>query len=193
MTDPKAWKLTQHDHGLALHQSTQSDYKPPVRSPLNLALIADKVFGDFTLEADILSTGREVPHRDLCLFFGMQDPAQFYYIHIASKGDAVAQNIHIVNNAPRVKITSKRTDGVEWGDAWHRIRLERTTADGLIRLFLNDMDNPIMEAKDTTFSSGYIGLGSFDDTGLFDNIKIWGPHMDVKRTPFFTRPAEKLQ
>lgn len=188
VSDPKAWKLSRHEHGLALHQAVQSNYTPPVRSPRTVGLIADKLFGDFILEADLLSTGNEVPHRDLCLFFGFQDPARFYYIHIASQGDEVAHQMHIVNNEPRVKITQTRNDGVEWGDGWHRIRLERTTTDGLIRLFFDDMAEPIMEARDTTFESGYIGFGSFDDTGLFDNIRVWGPDMETKRASFFARP-----
>jgi hypothetical protein len=186
-TDPNAWKLSPHPDGTALHQASQSDYAPPVRSPRNIGLIADKVFGDFILEADLLSTGREAPHRDLNLYFGFQDPTHFYYIHIASRGDAVAHHILIVNDAPRVNITRERNEGVQWTDSWHRIRLERTVADGTIRLFFDDMENAIMEATDTTFSSGYVGFGSFDDSGLFDNIRIWGPRVENKPTPFFTR------
>ena len=36
------------------------------------------------------------------------------------------------------------------------------------------MSEPIMETTDMHFAEGYIGFGSFDDTGLVDNIKIWG-------------------
>ena len=31
-----------------------------------------------------------------------------------------------------------------------------------------------MEAEDKTFLKGEIGFGSFDDVGLFDDIKVWG-------------------
>ncbi len=184
-SDPDAWELTPYEGGVALNQASQSDYSPPVRSPRNIGLIADRKFGDFVLEADLLSTGREAAHRDLILFFGFQDPAHFYYIHIASRGDSVAHQIHIVNNEPRVSITGERNDGVEWGDVWHRVRLERTIADGMIRLFFNDMEAPIMVARDTSFGAGYVGFGSFDDSGLFDNIRIWGPAVEEERARFF--------
>jgi hypothetical protein len=31
-----------------------------------------------------------------------------------------------------------------------------------------------MTATDTTFTTGAIGLGSFDDTGCMDDVRIWG-------------------
>jgi hypothetical protein len=37
------------------------------------------------------------------------------------------------------------------------------------------MARTIMVAEDRTFPSGYVGFGSFDDTGMVDNIRIWAP------------------
>jgi len=34
------------------------------------------------------------------------------------------------------------------------------------------MTKPIMTAVDHRFKAGRVGVGSFDDTGRFDNIKI---------------------
>lgn len=42
------------------------------------------------------------------------------------------------------------------------------------------MNQPIMEASDTHFNGGYIGFGSFDDTGMIDNIKLWGNPIELK-------------
>jgi hypothetical protein len=36
------------------------------------------------------------------------------------------------------------------------------------------MSRPIMRAKDTRFSHGRIGVGTFGDTAEFDAIRIWG-------------------
>ena len=47
LTDPGAWRFSKDDSGPALELFQQSDYSPAVRSPLNIALIADKIFGDF--------------------------------------------------------------------------------------------------------------------------------------------------
>ena len=56
MTDPKAWKYAKEEKGGALELAAQSQYKPEVRSPVNIALIKDKVFGDFILEADLVES-----------------------------------------------------------------------------------------------------------------------------------------
>lgn len=189
MTDPHAWKLSGNGSHQALELFTQSHYKPSIRSPFNIALIADKIFGDFILEADLLSTAREYGHRDMCLFFGFQDPSHFYYVHMATHTDPHAHNIFIVNDKPRLKISEKTTEGVDWGhNAWHHVRLVRHLEDGLIQVYFDDMSRPIMVAHDKTFGAGYIGFGSFDDTGKIDNIKIWGPSLKSKPLTFFKRP-----
>ncbi len=190
-TDAGAWKVARDGKGAALELVAQSQYQPPVRSPVNIALLADKVLGDFILEADLMQTGREYGHRDLCLFFGFQEPSKFYYAHIATAADDHAHNVFIVNDAPRIKIAKETTQGVNWGlEAWHKLRLERKASDGSIKVYFDDLTKPIMVAEDKTFVSGYIGFGSFDDTGKVDNIKIWGPSVETKKAGFFAKPAD---
>jgi hypothetical protein len=177
MTDPNAWKFvsTNDAHGGMMELTQQSKYAPAVRSPVNIALIKDKVFGDFILEADFIQTGKEYGHRDMCIFFGFQSPTNFYYTHMATAADPNAHNVFIVNGAPRKNFAKETTKGVNWGlGVWHKVRLERTNADGMIKVYFDDMTKPIMVAEDTTFRLGGIGFGSFDDTGRVDNIKIWG-------------------
>lgn len=197
-SDPHAWRFSEQGHAtspkgaLELHQ--QSKYKTKVRSPLNIALISDKVFGDFILEADLVQTGKEYGHRDMCLYFGFTDVAKFYYVHIATKADANAHNVFIVNEAPRKNFAKETTKGVDWGlDKWHHVRLERDTKAGTIKVFFDDMTKPIMLAEDKTFLEGHIGVGSFDDTGKVDNVRIWGPadSMKEKKGEVFPKPAEK--
>lgn len=188
-TDPKAWQFSANGLTHALELVRQSDYTPPVRSPLNIVLLADGTVGDFLLEADLVQTGREYGHRDLCLFFGFQDPSHFYYVHLATKADDHAHNVFLVNGAPRVKITRPETDGVQWGlGIWHKVRLERRLADGSIRVFFDDLARPVMTATDRTFGAGWIGFGSFDDTGKIDNVRLWSPAPWTARPlPFFQR------
>ncbi|PYM15782.1 MAG: hypothetical protein DME18_03320 [Verrucomicrobia bacterium] len=188
MTDPAAWKWATEKGG-ALELVQQSQYTPAVRSPFNIALIADRVFGDFILEADLIQTGKEYGHRDMCLFFGFQNPTNFYYAHIATAADEHAHNIFIVKNQPRTRIAKETTHGVNWGlNAWHKVRLERNTFAGTIKVYFDDLSKPIMVASDKTFGPGCVGFGSFDDTGKVDNIRIWGPSAETKKTDFFPRP-----
>ncbi len=191
-TDQAAWKVSGEGTGRALELHQQSQYQPPVRSPVNIALLADRQFGDFILEVDLLQTGREYGHRDMCLFFGLQNPQQFYYVHIATKADPNAHNVFVVNEAPRKNFATKTTEGVNWGlEIWHRVRLERSLKTGTIKVYFNDLEQPIMEAQDTTFGLGHIGFGSFDDTGKVKNIRIWTPKDEPKSTQpttIFQRP-----
>ena len=188
-SDSKAWKWSKEENGGALELTQQSQYTPVVRSPVNIALIADKVFTDFVLEADLIQTGKEYGHRDMCLFFGFQNPTNFYYTHVATAADDHAHNVFIVKNAPRTKIAKETTKGVNWGlNVWHKVRLERKVSDGTIKVYFDDLAKPIMVAEDKTFGAGCLGFGSFDDTGKVDNIRIWGPSVETKRTEFFKRP-----
>ena len=185
-TDANAWKLSTSEGKPALELVQQSKYKPPFRSPLNIALIKDKAFGDFIVEADCLQTGKEYGHRDMVFFYGYQGPAQFYYTHIATAADNHAHNCFIVNNAARTKFAGEVTKGVNWGlNEWHKVRLERKASDGTVRVFFDDMTKPIMVAEEKTFGPGAIGFGSFDDTGKITNIKVWSTGVEEQKTPPF--------
>lgn len=186
MSDKSAWKSTSGEQGW-LELFGESQYEARVRSPFNIALLKDHNFGDFILEADLAQSGREYGHRDLCLFFGAKDATNFYYVHIASVADQNANNIFLVNDAPRINIATKTTKGTDWGEtnSWHKVRIERNISDGIIKVFFDDMKNPIMEATDTHFDYGRIGFGSFDDTGRFDEIRIWGPKIYPPSDGFF--------
>ena len=65
------------------------------------------------------------------------------------------------------------------------MRVERKLSDGSINVYFDDMAKPIMSGTDKTFGSGYIGFGSFDDLGKVDNIKIYAPRVEKKKTQFF--------
>jgi hypothetical protein len=185
-SDPAAWSLTRHKGNTALELTRQSRYQPAVRSPVNIALLGDRVFGDFLLEADLLQTSGEYGHRDMCLFFNFRNPTNFYYAHIATSADANAHNIFRVQNAPRTNIASQTTKGIDWGrDVWHHVRIHRQTATGSITVFFDDMTQPLMIAQDRAFDWGWIGFGSFDDTGKVDNIRIWGPDARRLQAPPF--------
>ncbi len=174
-TDAKAWKVDVQDgnHVYNLH-NRKSDFKPPVRSPFNRSLLKDVVVGDFVLEARVRSTIKDYGHRDLCFFFGYQDDSHLYYVHLGKKTDDHANQIFIVDDAPRTKISTKTTAGTPWDDKWHRIRVVRKVEAGTIAIYFDDMENPVMTATNKAFTWGRVGVGSFDDTGLFDDIRLWG-------------------
>lgn len=174
-TDAKAWMVKKVGERTVYSQfKKRSKYEPPHRSPYNISLLKDVHVGDFVLDAQVLSTHEDYGHRDVCLFFGYQDPAHFYYVHLGKKTDDHANQIFIVNDKPRTKISSKTTSGTNWDDRWHHVRIDRRVKAGSIAVYFDDMETPIMEASDTTFAWGQIGIGSFDDTGDWDDIELRG-------------------
>ena len=191
-TDKAAWRVAATEDAGHLELFQASKYQPTHRSPLNIALFRAGTVEDFVLDLDMMQTGREYGHRDLCLFFGFQDPEHFYYVHMATTGDQNAHQVFIVNDEPRTPITIKRNKGVDWGtDKWHHVRLVRSVSDGTIAVYFDDMENPIMEAKDQTFGAGYIGVGSFDDTGAFDNIQLWGTGWTANQLESFKKSDDE--
>lgn len=173
-TDAEAWRIEDGYGGNVLALYKQSKYQPEVRSPLNINLIKNVVVGSFVLELKMHSTTKDYGHRDMCLFFGHQDPSHFYYVHIANQSDAHANSIFLVDAKPRVSIAKTRTEGTKWDDDWHTVRLVRDVDEGTIEVFFDDGPEPIMTAVDHSLKWGKLGVGSFDDTGQFDEIRLWG-------------------
>jgi hypothetical protein len=97
-----------------------------------------------------------------------------YYVHLGKKADEHANQIFIVNGADRKKISLTSTDGTNWDDNWHNVRVVRKVKDGTIEVYFDDMQKPVMTAKDTTFAWGRVGVGSFDDTSDWDDVKVEG-------------------
>lgn len=173
-TDPSAWKLEASGGNQVFSQFAQSRVQTPVRSPFNRAVVAGVSVGSFQLDVDLRSTARDYPHRSLCLFFGYQDPLHFYYVHLGQQTDDHANQIFIVNEAPRTKISTLTSEGTPWDNAWHHVRIVRDVESGAIAVSFDDLERPVMRATDTRFLWGAVGIGSFDDTGEFDNFVLRG-------------------
>lgn len=186
-SDPAAWRLGSTEEGesfLELHAA--SNYKPKHRSPFNIALLKVGQVGSFVLDVDMKQVGREYGHRDLCVFFGFNDPDHYYYTHMATQGDQNAHQVFIVNDAPRTPVTTDRTKGVDWGtDIWRHVRVVRDAEEGTVAVYFEDMDKPVQVASDKNFASGYVGFGSFDDVGRIDNIRLWSKSITDKPCKHF--------
>jgi len=180
--DPACWKVEEAPgHDKVYNQfKKESAYKPTYRSPFNISVLQEVKVTDFVLEADCQSTIKDYGHRDMCIAFNYQNPDQFYYVHLGKKTDDHCNQIFIVNKKERVKISTKTTEGTPWTDDWQHVKVVRKVADGTIEIYFNDMKTPCMTAKDTTFTWGGIGVGTFDDTGKWDNIKLYGVKYEPK-------------
>jgi hypothetical protein len=173
-TDRNAWKIIEDDVNGArrpvLSLFRQSDYKPPVRSPINIAWINDLKVSDFVMEVRCKITQEKVPHRDLCFAFGGVDASHFLYAHVAQQTDKIHNQIHLVDGKDRAPVTTKGSDGTPWDERYHIVRIERdergtrVTFDG----------QPILATDRKELPSGRVGFGSFDDIGNFSEVTVWG-------------------
>ena len=183
-SDPDAWRWSREGDRTYLELLGNSEYEPPHRSPTGIALIPGLLFRDFDLDLDLMQTGIDTAHRDMCLFLGFQSPARYYYVHLASIPDEVAHHIHVVKDAPRTPLTEIAEQGVDWGrGVWRHVRIERRVDEGLIRVFWDGGEEPILSTTDTSFDWGRIGFGSFDDSGRITNVRIHAPAVRVYSAP----------
>jgi hypothetical protein len=180
-TDPdpanRVWKIIEAgpagNH--VLRVTGTSKYQPPHRSPHSIALLRDVKVGDFELTMRVQNTNKTAgAHRDLCIFWGYQDPSHFYYVHLGAKPDPHACQIFIVDDAPRTMITVDQAKGTPWTDDWHDVKVVRRVDDGAMEVYFDDMQKPYMTAKDKTFTWGQVGIGTFDDHGNFDEVMLRG-------------------
>lgn len=170
--DPGSWRLNQSDGNTTFEiVSRQSDYKPKVRSPLHLALIADNPVGNFELTFRVRSTKDTGGHRDCCVIFGFEDPTHFYYVHLGAKPDRVSGQLSIVNGAAREPVTQNDRP-IPWDDKWHTVKVRRTLERDRLQVFFDDMDVPHLEAETPELQQGLVGIGSFDDCDEFDDVLL---------------------
>ncbi len=183
---PGSWQVTGENKNYFLEFSGQSTYTPSVRSPKNIGVLSKYMFGDFILEADFQPAGPGNDQLDLCIFFGLRDSLHFYYVHLLSN-PVDSQNIFIVNNADKTGIATKTDAGIKLsGNKWHKLRVERNIVTKTITVFVNNMSNPLMTAKDKTLIMGYTAFGSFEGCGRIDNINIYAPTAIPVETDIFT-------
>jgi hypothetical protein len=168
-TDRAAWRFSD-DGGGSIELFAQSKYAPPFRSPVNIALMRGAEFGDFDLVVRARQTGPEYPHRDLVLVFAYRDAAHFAYAHFASHADDNAHQIMLVDGADRRPVTTARNDGIAWGDGWHELRLVRRGSQ--VQAFF-DGGSPVLRGE-VPVRAGRVGVGSFDDTGRFADLRVIG-------------------
>jgi len=180
--DEKQWQVKKTDSGQVYSQFVkQTTFKPPHRSPTNVSLLKDVTVGDMEFVGRVRSTHPDYGHRDAVVFFGYQDPAHMYYVHLGKQADDHANQIFIVNGADRKKISITSTSGTNWDDNWHTVKVVRKVGDGTIEIYFDDLQKPVMTAKDTTFAWGRIGVGTFDDTADWDDIVLRGVKVEGKK------------
>ena len=197
-SDPAVWQFAKTEDGdgfleLAYDRKTyKSPYVPKHRSPIHIAIFRSMPLTDFALDVEVMSTTETYGHQDACLFFNVESPEKYYYVHLAPEPDANAHNVFIVNEAPRKNLLEPQKKGITWKkDTWHKIRLLRQATTGKIEVYFDDFSKPVLSAEEKTFQSGYAGFGSFDDTARFRNVRLSTKNLTIGKQADFFKPLGK--
>jgi hypothetical protein len=169
---PASWGIFNIDGNSYL----QCAHTSPFTIPANNAIISNKIFGDFILEADLMPVPDSSGYRESCLFLGMRDSTRYYYIRLASQSDPGNHGIYLVRNSLVTRLTGISEQPMKWKEnKWHKIRLERDIVKRTIVIYVDDMKHPALQIKDYELIMGMVGIGTSFSSGRFDNIRIWAP------------------
>jgi hexosaminidase len=174
---PENWHVAR-ESGTRCYQLLNPGNQGAIRAPTSWSVLKDFDISSFIFTGRIRCKARiDNPHRDMVVIFHYQDPTHFYYVHFSAVSDDVHNIIGFVNGKDRVKINHEPPEksAARLTDMqFHEFKVTCNADTGEIKAYLDDMRTPILTAKDTTLGHGLVGVGSFDDTGSFDDIKLWG-------------------
>jgi hypothetical protein len=144
---------------------------PGPRRPIQFALTDVPNYSLLTVEADVMPLG-----RSLLIVLAYRDPAHFDYAHL-STDTAEAQPVHNgifhVYGGERVRISAERGPAAFGASGhWYHVRVVHDSAAGTIDVAVDRQPVPALHAADLSLAPGRVGVGSFDETGAFKNIKI---------------------
>ncbi|SDZ16254.1 Glucose/arabinose dehydrogenase, beta-propeller fold [Micromonospora pattaloongensis] len=157
--------------------------RPGPRRPFEYAVLsAGPRWSSVEIEARVrLDTPVEVSNRDVIIVFGWRSDTEFYYAHLSTDNTIYPHNgIFKVDNADRQRIDHQwngRSRGANPAvvDAdWHKVRVVHLPATGEIAVYVDGGRDPLMTARDTTFGSGRVGFGSFDNVGRQRKLTVTG-------------------
>lgn len=176
---PSKWQFTDGNVILAEAGAT----RPGPRRPNEYAVLtAGPEFSSVEIKAQVkLDAPVNVTDRDVVIVFGYQSDTQFDYVHLSSDNTILAHNgIFKVNNADRARIDyqwngrSRGANPAITDGEWHDVTVRYLPATGEIAVYVDGSADPLMTARDSTFGTGRIGFGSFDNTGSLRNLTVTG-------------------
>ena len=172
---PHTWTIANEE--LILETTDIATYARPKAFAI---LTGGPEFGPLTLDAEVrIDTPTHDRGRDVVIILGYQSETQFYYVHLSQDNRNRFHNgIFKVNDADRKRIDHQGEDNppaVRINDlAYHEVRIIHCPDTGGIEVYVDDLTVPLMTATDTTFTSGRVGFGSFDNSGRMRNLTVNG-------------------
>ena len=170
---PSDWKIEEEAGVSVLRLIAPRGPLPGPRRPIEFAVAETPEFRSVTLDLDARPLG-----RSLIVVFAYRDAAHFDYAHL-SIDPATKQPVHNgvfhVYGGERVRISSEAGPAAFAAtNRWYHVRLAYDGKSGAVQVTIDGRPISALHAIDLSLSSGRVGIGSFDETGDFKNLKIQG-------------------
>lgn len=141
------------------------------RRPHQFAILDDGPYEAVTIEVDVKRIG-----KSLLLVYAYQDEGHYNYVHI-SVDDPAKQPVHNgifhVFGGERVRISPlEGGPGALPTDDWTHVKITWSGKTGEVVCHANGKTSGALRGIDLSLKHGKIGLGSFNETGAFRNLKI---------------------
>src|ERR1017187_4917028 len=164
------WKVDTEDGASVLRLMHNRGPLPGPRRSIQFALTGED-YGRVTVEVDVKPLG-----GSLMLVFAYRDEAHFDYAHF-SVDTAAKQPVHNgifhVYGGERVRISGIAGPAAfPEGSRWYHVKLIHDATTGTVSVAVDGHELPALKAVDLSLGGGKVGIGSFDETAVFRNVKI---------------------
>lgn len=135
-------------------------------TPANINLCKTTVTGDFVMTARGKTTATS-SNDDLCLIWNHQKPTNsYYYANFSETNDAENSGVFKVVGGVKTQLADITT-GVS-ADSWNSYEVQKVGS--TMKIILNGVT--VAEVLDSSFSNGYVGVGSYGNACQFDNLSV---------------------
>lgn len=175
LPQPSHWERVVIEGNGVLHLAVGGPIGRNPRRPVKFAILKDPCLIDFTLSVKLKKDPTE-EESDLIVVFAYQDKEHFYYVHLSNDtGDVSVHNgIFKVAGADRERIAGKGSRPTLPDSAWHHVTVVHDRLISTVRVYIDGESEPRFQASNHPIPFGRIGLGSFNNSGMFDELHLDG-------------------
>lgn len=165
------WKADRENGTETLRLTQGREPLPGPRRPFQFALADVPDYARLTVEADAMPLA-----RSLMIVFAYRDEAHFDYAHLSIDTGAkqpVHNGIFHVYGGERVRISNEGGPAAFAASGrWYHVKLTHNAGTGSVGVTVDGRAVPALKATDASLGAGKAGIGSFDETAVFKNVKI---------------------
>ena len=165
------WIVGQQDSLEVLRLERAREPLPGPRRPIQFALAETPDYGRVTVEVDVKPLA-----KSLLIVFAYRDEAHFNYAHLSTDTgtkEPVHNGVFHVYGGERVRISSEAGPAAfPASGRWYHVKLVHDTGEGSVSVTVDGQTLPSLRGVDLSLGAGKIGVGSFDETAEFRNLRI---------------------